>query len=99
MKYRERLPEGARVFETLLPVQWSDIDFAGIMYFAAYLRFTERAEMEFFGELGFPYDSVFGTYSFWLPRVHLEAEYHAPALMNDMLKMRTNIEHVGASSI
>ena len=99
MKYRERLPEGARVFQTSLPVQWADIDYAGIMYFAAYLRFAERAEMEFFGELGFPYDSVFQTYSFWLPRVHLEAEYHAPALMNDVLRMRTNIEHVGASSV
>ena len=38
-------------------------------------------------------------YGFWLPRVRVEAEYHAPALMSDWLRMRTHIERVGASSV
>lgn len=99
MRYVERLQPSARVFETTLPVQWGDIDMAGIMYFAAYWRFAERAEMELFGDIGFAYDTVFDRYDFWLPRVHLEAQYHAPAFMNDTLRMRTHLEHVGASSV
>jgi YbgC/YbaW family acyl-CoA thioester hydrolase len=98
-RYKERLPEGARVFETRLQVQWADVDIAGIMYFAAYWRFVEYAEICFFAELGFPYDSVFDDYDFWLPRVRAEAEYHSPALMNDWLRMRTHLEKVGASSV
>jgi YbgC/YbaW family acyl-CoA thioester hydrolase len=98
-RFKERLPEGARVFESRLPVQWADVDIAGIMYFAAYWRFVEYAEIRFFAELGFPYDSVFDEYDFWLPRVKAEAEYHAPALMNDWLRMRTHVEKVGASSV
>jgi YbgC/YbaW family acyl-CoA thioester hydrolase len=98
-RYKERLPEGARVFETRLQVQWADVDIAGIMYFAAYWRFVEYAEICFFAELGFPYDTVFDEYDFWLPRVRAEAEYHAPALMNDWLRMRTHLEKVGASSV
>lgn len=98
-KFRDTLPSSARIFEARLQVQWADVDVAGIMYFAAYSRFAEYAEMQLFGELGFPYDKVFTQYAFWLPRVRVEAEYHAPALMSDWIRMRTHVEHVGASSI
>ena len=99
MKFRDTLPDGVRVFETRLPVQWADVDIAGIMYFAAYMRFAERAEMEMFRELGFPYGTVFEAFDFWLPRVRVESEYHAPALMDDWLLMRTHLEKVGGSSV
>jgi acyl-CoA thioester hydrolase len=99
VKFRDALPPGARAFETRLPVQWADVDIAGIMYFAAYWRFAERAEMDMFRDLGFPYNTVFDDLDFWLPRVHAEAQYHAPALMDDWLRMRTHIEKVGASSV
>jgi YbgC/YbaW family acyl-CoA thioester hydrolase len=99
VRYKETLAGTARVFETKLRVQWADVDIAGIMYFAAYWRMVERAEMEFFRELGFPYDDVFEKYGFWLPRVRCEAEYHAPALMDDWIRLRTHLEKVGASSV
>lgn len=99
MRYKETLLPGARAFETRVRAQWCDVDVAGIVYFAAYWRFVERAEMDFFRELGFPYDRVFEEYQFWLPRVRCEAEYHAPALMDDWLRLRTHVERVGASSV
>ncbi|HEY1869243.1 MAG TPA: thioesterase family protein [Candidatus Cybelea sp.] len=98
-KFRDTIPSSARIFEARLQVQWADVDVAGIMYFAAYSRFAEYAEMQLFAELGFPYETVFTEYGFWLPRVRVEAEYHAPALMSDWIRMRTHIYHVGASSI
>ena len=98
-RYKETLPTGARTFEARLQVQWADVDVVGIMYFAAYSRFAEYAEMQMFAQLGFPYESVFTEYGFWLPRVKVDAEYHAPALMNDWLRMRTHLEKVGASSV
>jgi len=98
-KFKDPLPDGARTFEARLQVQWADVDIAGIMYFAAYWRFVEYAELRFFSELGFPYDRVFDEFDIWIPRVRAEAEYHAPALMNDWLRMRTHFEKVGASSI
>jgi len=98
-RFHDTLPSGARVFVSRLQVQWADVDIAGIMYFAAYSRFAEYAEMELFAELGLPYERVFAKYGFWLPRVHVEAEYHAPALMSDWLRMRTHLERVGSSSL
>ena len=98
-RFQDTLSPGARVFVARLQVQWADVDVAGVMYFAAYARFAEYAEMQLFAELGFPYESVFTEYGFWLPRVRVVAEYHAPALMSDWLRMRTHIERVGASSL
>ena len=99
MRYKETLRQGARVFESRVRAQWCDVDFAGIVYFAAYWRFVERAEMDLFRELGFPYDRVFQEYGFWLPRVRCEAVYHAPAMMDDWLRLRTHVERVGKSSV
>ena len=99
MKFRDTLPPDAHVFEARLQVQWADVDIAGIMYFAAYWRFAEYAEMEMFRELGFPYNTVFQDLDFWLPRVKVEAEYHASASMGDWMRMRTHIDKVGASSV
>jgi acyl-CoA thioester hydrolase len=98
-RFRDTTPPGARIFQARLQVQWADVDVAGIMYFAAYSRFAEYAEMQLFAELGFPYESVFEEYGFWLPRVRVEAEYHAPAFMSDWLRMRTHIERIGSSSV
>ncbi len=98
-RFRDTLPPGAKTFEARLQVQWADVDIAGIMYFAAYWRFAEYAEMELFRELGYPYNTVFEELDFWLPRVKAEAEYHAPALMGDWLQLRTHVERVGASSV
>lgn len=92
-------PPGVRLFEARLQVQWADVDVAGIMYFAAYSRFAEYAEMQLFAELGFPYESVFAKFGFWLPRIRVEAEYHAPSMMSDWLRMRTYVAHVGRSSV
>lgn len=98
-KFRDTASPSARIFQSRLQVQWADVDVAGIMYFAAYSRFAEYAEMALFAELDFPYESVFAKYGFWLPRVRVEAEYHGPSMMSDWLRMRTHVEHVGRSSI
>ncbi|HZY98145.1 MAG TPA: thioesterase family protein [Candidatus Baltobacteraceae bacterium] len=98
-RFKDSLPEGRRTFEARLQVQWADVDIAGIMYFGAYWRFVEYGEIQFFSELGFPYDRVFDEFDIWLPRVRAEAEYHAPAFMNDWLRLRTHLEKVGASSV
>jgi acyl-CoA thioester hydrolase len=98
-QFRDSLPAGARTFEARVQVQWADCDIAGIIYFVNYWRYAEFAEMEMFRELGFPFTTVFDDLDFLMPRVHAEAEYHAPSLMGDWLRVRTHIENVGASSI
>src|SRR4051812_33488771 len=61
-------------------VQFSDTDMAGIMHFANFFRFMERAEHAFFRSLGFsvmdsqvPREERVG----W-PRIHASCDYIAP---------------------
>ena len=92
-------PERAGVYEVRDRVRWSDVDIAGIIYFGAYVRFIELAETELFRALGFPYARLFDDLDIWLPRVHLDFDFHRPARMDDELIVRTRIERVGRSSI
>lgn len=98
-RFADTTPPGSRVFDTRVRVQWADVDIAGMMYFAAYQRAVERAEMDFFRELGFGFDGMFDRFDIWLPRVHVEADYYTPAFMDDWLDLRTHIRHVGGSSV
>ena len=88
-----------RVFEVRDRVRWSDVDIAGIIYFGAYVRFVELAETELFRELGFPFARMFDQLDVWLPRVHLDFDFHRPARMDDELVVRTRVAKLGNSSI
>ena len=99
MKFSDTTPPGARVFEVRDRVRWSDVDIAGIIYFGAYVRFIELAETELFRELGYSYGEMFERLNIWLPRVHLDFDFYAPALMDDELLLRTHIAKLGSSSI
>ncbi len=98
-QFRDSLPPGARTFEARAQVQWADCDYAGIIYFVNYWRYAEFAEMEMFAQLGFPFATVFDDLDILIPRVRAEAEYFAPSLMGEWLRIRTHIDKVGGSSI
>ena len=80
-------------------VRWSDVDFAGIIFYGAYVRFFEIAETELFRAAGAPYGEVFDRFGIWLPRVHLECDFMYPARLDDRLRVATYIGRFGNSSI
>ena len=60
-------------------VRWSDVDFAGIIFYGSYVRFFELAETELFRAAGLPFGTVFDQYDVFLPRVQVHTEFHSPA--------------------
>lgn len=80
-------------------VRWSDVDFAGIIFYGAYFRFFELAEMELFRAAGEPYSEVFDRYDIWLPRVHLDCDFKYPARLDDCLRVAGYFTRFGTSSI
>jgi len=80
-------------------VRWSDVDFAGIICYGAYLRFFELAETELFRAAGAPYGEVFDRFDFWLPRAAIHGEFHHPARLDDRLRVGAHIAHVGRTSL
>jgi YbgC/YbaW family acyl-CoA thioester hydrolase len=80
-------------------VRWSDVDFAGIIFYGAYVRFFEMAETELFRHAGIPYGEVFDRFDFWLPRAHLSCDFSYPARLDDQLRVAVYISHFGRSSM
>jgi len=80
-------------------VRWSDVDFAGIIFYGAYVRFFEIAETEMFRAAGVPYREVFDRFDIWLPRAHLDCDFEYPARLDDRLRVATYFTRFGRSSV
>jgi len=79
-------------------VYYEDVDLAGIVYYANYLRFYERARSEALRALGVDQTAlraeglVFAVSRF-------EADYLAPARFDDLLTVETETTRLGAASL
>lgn len=80
-------------------VRWSDVDFAGIIFYGAYVRFFEIAETELFRAAGLPYSEVFDRFNIWLPRAHFSCDFKYPARLDDELRVAAYFTRFGNSSI
>lgn len=75
------------------------MDAAGIVCYGAFVRFVEVAETELFRAAGMPYSKVFDTFNCWLPRVHFSADFHAPARLDEKLRVTASVKALGNTSI
>ncbi len=80
-------------------VRWSDVDFAGIICYGAYLRFFEIAETELFRAAGLAYAEVFDRYDVWFPRAAIHSEFYRPARLDDRLRVAAYVGRVGTKSM
>ena len=80
-------------------VRWSDVDFAGIIFYGSYVRFFEIAETEMFRSVGLAYHDVFDTYDVWFPRRAQHGEFFLPARLDDRLRVAAYIGRVGTTSL
>src|SRR5689334_13934255 len=80
-------------------VRWSDVDFAGIIFYGSYVRFFEIAETELFRACGLPYARLFDRYDMFLPRKAVHSEFYFPARLDDRLRVATYVGRVGTKSM
>lgn len=80
-------------------VRWGDVDAASIIFYGAYIRFFEFAETELFRAVGLPYSVMFDELDIWLPRVHLECDFHHAAKLDDLLEVSVYIGSFGNKSM
>jgi YbgC/YbaW family acyl-CoA thioester hydrolase len=80
-------------------VRWGDVDAASIIFYGAYIRFFEFAETELFRAVGLPYNVMFDELDVWLPRVHLECDFHRAAQLDDLLEVSVYVGRVGNKSM
>src|SRR4029434_1022584 len=80
-------------------VRWGDVDSARIIFYGAYIRFFEFAETELFRDVGLPYSVMFDELDVWLPRVHLECDFHHAARLDDLLEVSVYVGRFGNKSM
>ena len=80
-------------------VRWGDVDAARIIFYGAYIRFFEIAEMELFRAVGLSYGVMFDELDIWLPRAHLECDFHRVAQLGDLLELAVYVGPIGNKSM
>jgi acyl-CoA thioester hydrolase len=82
-----------------LRVYWEDTDAAGIVYYANYLKFAERARSEMLRLLGIAQDEQRRTTGTVFAVKSCRAEYLAPARLDDELTVETRLAGLRHASL
>jgi acyl-CoA thioester hydrolase len=82
-----------------LRIYWEDTDAAGIVYYANYLKFAERARSEMLRLLGIAQDEQRRTTGVVFAVKSCHAEYLSPARLDDQLTVETRLAALGRASL
>ncbi|HIE53830.1 MAG TPA: tol-pal system-associated acyl-CoA thioesterase, partial [Chromatiaceae bacterium] len=80
-------------------VYYEDTDAAGIVYYANYFRFMERARTEWLRSLGYEQDDLRREHGLVFVVRHVEADYLDPARFNDQLWVTCELIEHGRSAL
>lgn len=78
-------------FEWQVRVYYEDTDNGGVVYYANYLRFMERARTEWLRSLGIEQDQLIEEHDILFAVRQVSIDYHAPARFNDLLTVGTEV--------
>ena len=80
-----RMPDSLAEFRLLIRIYVEDTDAGGIVFYANYLKFMERARTELMRSLGFDKPALFDDMQFVVTEVSLK--YHSPAVLDDEISV------------
>lgn len=79
-------------------VYYEDTDSGGVVYYANYLKFMERAHTEWLRARGFEQDALLREQRLLFAVRSLSVDYHRPARFNDLLAVLTRLAGAGGAS-
>ncbi|MCS5592096.1 MAG: tol-pal system-associated acyl-CoA thioesterase [Gammaproteobacteria bacterium] len=80
-------------------IYYEDTDAGGVVYYANYLKYIERARSEMLRELGFEQDQIEKDFGVLFVVRSMMANYLNPAKFNDLIDVQTEIKTVGKASL
>ncbi len=86
-------------FDWPVRVYWEDTDAGGVVYYANYLKFLERARTEWLSALGLEQDHLATDAGMLFVVRRVEADYLRPARFNDRLLVRSRLGELGRASM
>jgi YbgC/YbaW family acyl-CoA thioester hydrolase len=86
-------------FHSRQRVEFADTDMAGIVHFANYFRYMERAEHEFLRSLGLSVHGISGDDLVSWPRVQTDCKFRAPLCFEDQLDVHLLVREKRSKSV
>ena len=82
-----------------LMVYYEDTDAGGVVYYANYLKFAERARSEFLRSIGTSNRQLKDQHGVLFAVSDCAVKYKKPAKLDDMLEVHTALTNVGGASL
>lgn len=89
----------AKPFTWTIRVYYEDTDTGGVVYYANYLKFFERARTEWLRALGFDQQKMAEELGLRFIISRIECEYRQPARLDDVIEVDVRIARAGGASI
>lgn len=86
-------------FQWRVRVYYEDTDSGGVVYYANYLRFMERARTEWMRERGFEQDVLRDEHGLLFAVRSAHVDYLLPARFNEQLDVGVEVQDVGRASL
>ena len=80
-------------------VYWEDTDAGGVVYYANYLRYMERARTEWLRTLGYCQRDLATNHGVLFAVTRVRIDYRRPARLDDELSVTCDPRTVGAASV
>jgi acyl-CoA thioester hydrolase len=82
-----------------LRIYWEDTDAGGVVFYANYLKFFERARTEWLRACGFEQEKLRASEGVIFVVVDTQVRYLRPARLDDLLRITVAVRHAGAASM
>ncbi|MDX1610524.1 MAG: tol-pal system-associated acyl-CoA thioesterase [Halofilum sp. (in: g-proteobacteria)] len=86
-------------FRLPVRVYYEDTDAGGVVYYANYLKYLERARTEWLRSLGHDQRDTVAQRGVLFAVRSINADYRSPARLDDLLSVELRVEAVGSASI
>jgi acyl-CoA thioester hydrolase len=86
-------------FEFPIRIYWEDTDAGGIVFYANYLKFFERARTEWLRHLGLQQHQLKQDTGGMFVVIETQIKYLQPAQLDDLLQVTAQMKHKGRASL
>lgn len=93
----ESAPDAVHIWP--IRVYYEDTDAAGIVYYANYLKFAERARTELLRAIGIDHSRMRSTKGLAFAVRDCAIDYQAPARLDDALEVHTRVMDISGAAI
>lgn len=91
-------PGASAAFRFPIRVYWEDTDAGGVVFYANYLKFFERARTEWLRSAGFSQERMRAETGVMFVVAHTAVRYLRPARLDDLLEVTVQVRRAAAAS-